>query len=176
MAAVQKISVTEAEKRFNAFGLPDYRLRNVTDLKVVFGHDVKLLKGYSDLTAEQQQLFDAFICNYYNCVGMGLKCGFVPKSIHYVEKITYCVSRPADEWNETPYKEVCAAVFNILLPDGKKRRFKFHNFWIGCRLSSRKNGIRKCLISDSTTWTAWRVCANSRINISIWQSLTHHTE
>ncbi len=105
MAAVQKISVTEAEKRFNAFGLPDYRLRNVTDLKVVFGHDVKLLKGYSDLTAEQQQLFDAFICNYYNCVGMGLKCGFVPKSIHYVEKITYCVSRPADEWNETPYKE-----------------------------------------------------------------------
>lgn len=52
MAAVQKISVTEAEKRFNAFGLPDYRLRNVTDLKVVFGHDVKLLKGYSDLTAE----------------------------------------------------------------------------------------------------------------------------
>lgn len=70
MAAVQKISVTEAEKRFNAFGLPDYRLRNVTDLKVIFGHDVKLLKGYSDLTAEQQQLFDAFICNYYNCVGM----------------------------------------------------------------------------------------------------------
>lgn len=66
MAAVQKISVTEAEKRFNAFGLPDYRLRNVTDLKVIFGHDVKLLKGYSDLTAEQQQLFDAFICNYYN--------------------------------------------------------------------------------------------------------------
>ena len=129
MAAVQKISTAEAEKRFNAFGLTDYRLRNVTDLKVVFGHDVKLLKGYSDLTAEQQKLFDAFICNYYNCVGMGLKCGFVPKSIHYVEKITYCVSRPADEWHESPYKEVCAAVFNILLPNGKKRKFKSFNFY-----------------------------------------------
>lgn len=129
MAAVQKISTAEAEKRFNAFGMSDYRLRNITDLKVVFGHDVRLLKGYSDLTDEQRQLFDAFICNYYNGVGMELKCGFVPKSIHYVEKMNYCVSRPADEWNETPYKEVCAEVYNILLPNGKKRRFKTHNFY-----------------------------------------------
>lgn len=126
MAAVQRISTAEAQKRFEAFGLPDYRLRNTTDLKVVFGHDVKLLKGYSDLTDEQQQLFDAFICTYYNSVGMGLKCGFIPKSIHFVEKITYCVSRPADEWHEEPYKEVCAVMFNIILPNGKKRKMKSH--------------------------------------------------
>lgn len=129
MAAVQRISTAEAQKRFEAFGLPDYRLRNTNDLKVVFGHDVKLLKGYSDLTDEQRQLFDAFICTYYNSVGMGLKCGFVPKSIYYVEKITYCVSRPADEWHEKPYKEICAVMFNIILPNGKKRKLKSHIFY-----------------------------------------------
>lgn len=126
MAAVQRISTAEAQKRFEAFGLPDCRLRNVTDLKVVFGHDVSLLKGYQDLTDEQKRLFGAFICTYYNSVGMGLKCGFIPKSIHYVEKITYCVSRPADEWNESPYKEVCAVQFNIILPGGKIRKMKLH--------------------------------------------------
>ena len=51
----RNLRVKIKRKRFNAFGLPDYRLRNVTDLKVVFGHDVKLLKGYSDLTAEQRK-------------------------------------------------------------------------------------------------------------------------
>lgn len=129
MAAVQKISTNEAQKRFEAFGLSDYRLRSVADLKVVFGYDVRLLKGYSDLTDEQRQLFEAFICTYFNSVGMNLKCGFVPKSIHFVEKITYCVSRSADEWHEEPYKEVCAGIFNIILPNGKKKKLKSHIFY-----------------------------------------------
>lgn len=129
MAAVQRISIAEAQKRFEAFGLADCRLRNIIDLTVVFGHDVRLLKGYPDLAGGQKRLFEAFICAYYNSAGMALKCGLIPKSIHYVEKITYCVPCPADEWHQEPYKKVCAEKFNIILPGGKRRKFKEHNFY-----------------------------------------------
>ena len=126
MAAAKKIGYAEALQRYDAAGLSDYRLKTAFDILTVHGHDIAQLKGYKDLTAEQRNLFNAFIVNYYNGVGMGMRCGFVPKSVHYVEKITYCVSRPADDWHEQPYKEVVAVFFNILLPNGKKKKFKEH--------------------------------------------------
>jgi hypothetical protein len=46
-----------------------------------------------------------------------------------VEKITYYILRPADEWNNTSYKEIVAEKFNILMPDGKKNIFINNTFY-----------------------------------------------
>lgn len=105
-------------------GLITYRLSCLDDLRVIHKVDVTELKGYSNLTSTRQEIFNKFLINFYNANGLGKRMGLVPKSIHYVEKTTYTVSRPADDNHDEPYQEVVCDEYKILLPNGKKKMFK----------------------------------------------------
>ncbi len=77
------------ERKYRKCGLPDYRLRNIGDLKAVHGVDVTELEGYSGLTDENRELFNRTVVRFFNAWGLDNRKELKPKSIHYVTEIEY---------------------------------------------------------------------------------------
>lgn len=114
---------SEIEKLYQMAGITNYQLREASDIAYIYGHNIENLKGFDTLSPNQKTMFREFIVNYYNSCGLDMRAGFVPKSVYYIEKITYCIRRPADECYDKPYNEIAVEKYMMILPDGKTKLF-----------------------------------------------------
>jgi len=79
----------ELERRYEEYGLTDYQLKSLDDLKAVHSIDVTELKGYNELTDENRELFNSTVIRFFNSWGLDNRKELKPKSIHYVTEIEY---------------------------------------------------------------------------------------
>lgn len=70
-------------------GLKDYLLRDVKDIKKVYGLDVLKIDGYENLTYEQKELYKKFIVNFFNRWGLEARATIKPQSVGYFEDYNY---------------------------------------------------------------------------------------
>lgn len=118
----------QVEKIFEINGLNDYRLNSIEDLEKCLGIDAKEVKGYEYLTEENKHIYENFIVNYYNSIGMNSKINTIPKAINYVEEVDYTAPHPDAETDEN-YKDCVVSIKTeiiVLKADGSKR--KLHTY------------------------------------------------
>lgn len=73
----------QLEKLYQANGIPDYQLRNITDLFKCHGINAKEVEGYTGLHDIQKRIFEKFIVNYFNRHGMEARATIIPKQISH---------------------------------------------------------------------------------------------
>lgn len=76
----------EIMRKFEEHNLVDYQLGDIEDLKYVFNIDVNNIQGYSTLDDSNKQLFNEFIVNFLNGLGIDSKLCVDPLSIYFVEE------------------------------------------------------------------------------------------
>ena len=67
----------------------DYLLRDIEDIKKVYGIDVLKIDGYENLTYEQKELYKKFIVNFFNRWGLEARATIKPQSIGCFEDYNY---------------------------------------------------------------------------------------
>ena len=75
----------ELIKKFKENNIVDYQLKNEKDLYEIFGIDTEKIDGYSTLSDSNKQLFNKFIVNFLNGLGIDSKIALTPESIFFVE-------------------------------------------------------------------------------------------
>ena len=110
----------QLERKYEDCGLNDYKLKTLDNLREIHGVDVRELSGYSGLTDDNRKLFDMTVLRFYNAHGLDSRKQLLPKSVNYVEEVTYCksVNGYGDDYGET-----AGSVINIIDRSGKKHRF-----------------------------------------------------
>lgn len=103
---------------------PDYQLRNWEDILAIHNFDIRKTKGYSDLTQEQKDLFESYVCEHMNGVGLNTKITMFPVSVHFVREYAYCEKEVWDEEDGRSYRMQIGREWVILKPDGKTKKFK----------------------------------------------------
>lgn len=110
----------QLQYRYLKRGLEDFNLKSIEDFEDVFSLEVKFIRGFNELSEDNKQVFNNFLINYLNCIGLNTKAVFVPLSIYYVEEIILSGKMQEDEEYYTEYSRQ----FYILHPDGKKEKMK----------------------------------------------------
>ena len=80
----------EMTGKYEERGLTDYQLFTLEDLKEIHDVDVTKLSGYSGLSAENKELFDITVLQFYNAQGLNSRLKLRPKAVNYVLDVTYC--------------------------------------------------------------------------------------
>jgi hypothetical protein len=101
-------------------GLDDFCLNSIKDFENVFNMEVDQIEGYKELSEDKKQVFESFLINYLNRIGLNTKAAFIPVSIYYVEEITLGGKMQEDDEYYMEYSRQ----FYILRPDGKKEKMK----------------------------------------------------
>ncbi|MDY6058707.1 hypothetical protein ACV3VG_13955 [Clostridium perfringens] len=66
------LTYEEIEERYIKFNIPGhYQFQNAEQVKQVFGWDFRTMRGFKDLTEEDQKLAEHLVCNYLNSFGIG---------------------------------------------------------------------------------------------------------
>lgn len=107
----------QIEKIYEALGIKSSRLKSLEELEERYGIKVKEIKGYNNLTEENKKIFNNFILNYFNQLGMRTKQAFKPVQINYVEETDFISDDPDDPECELFSKIVIKAIYQ----DGKKK-------------------------------------------------------
>lgn len=109
------------EMKYIKLGLYDYQLKTLDNLLQIYNFDVRKLSGYSLLSDENRELFNNTILRFYNAHGLDSRLSLSPKSVNYVEEITYfkfvCDS-------EDRYFEDVAVFTNIVDRSGNIHEYK----------------------------------------------------
>ncbi len=106
----------QIEKIYEALGIKSSRLKSLEELEK-YGIKVKEIKGYNNLTEENKIIFNNFILNYFNQLGMRTKLAFEAVQVNYVEEIDSISKDPDDPECELFSKIVIKAIYK----DGKKK-------------------------------------------------------
>ena len=85
----------QIEKIYETLGIKSSRLKSLEELEA-YGIKVKEIKGYNNLTEENKKIFNNFILNYFNQLGMRTKLNFEAIQINYVEETDYVAEDPDD--------------------------------------------------------------------------------
>jgi len=101
------------ENLYKNNGLINYKLGNTSDLLKVHGIDFKAVKGYSELDDIHRSIYEKFIINFMNGLGLESRISLIPKAIYYVEDISYVVP-------EEDYFLVVGGHINIIDRNGAK--------------------------------------------------------
>ena len=84
---------------YKSNGIEDYKLRNTEDLYKIYGIDFKDVKGYNNLADSNRLIFEKFIINFYNALGLESRSSLIPKGIFWIESIQYLVKEnPEDDY------------------------------------------------------------------------------
>lgn len=75
----------------------DFCLRTVEDFEKVFLMNVADIEGYTTLNENQQVIFNQFLVNYLNGLGLNTKATFIPVKVFYVDEIHKCYRYAVDE-------------------------------------------------------------------------------
>ena len=106
----------QIENIYEALGIKSSRLKSLEELEK-YGIKVKEIKGYNNLIEENKIIFNNFILNYFNQLGMRTKQAFKPIQINYVEEIDFISDDPDDPECELFSKIVIKAIYK----NGKKK-------------------------------------------------------
>ncbi len=81
---------------YREYHLNDYQLRDIEDLEAIYQIDVNHLEGYRTLSDQNKQLFDKFIVNFINGLGIDAKLCVDPESIYFVEEFESAIKDPEE--------------------------------------------------------------------------------
>jgi len=79
----------QIEKMYEINGLKDYKLKTTGDLLKVHGIDFKEVRGYNRLDDLNRVIYEKFIVNLFNGLGLESRATMIPEGIYYVEDIGY---------------------------------------------------------------------------------------
>ena len=89
----------QLEKLYEVNGLKDYRLKTTDDLLKTHGIDFKAVEGYTRLDDLNKFLYEKFIVNFLNGLGLDSRMALIPKGIFFVEDFDYVVKEnPEDDY------------------------------------------------------------------------------
>ena len=90
---------SQLEKLYEVNGLKDYRLKTADDLLRTHGINFKAVEGYTRLDDVNKLLYEKFIINLFNGLGLDSRMTMIPKGIYYVEDFDYLVKEnPEDDY------------------------------------------------------------------------------
>lgn len=112
----------QLEKHYEVNGLKDYKLRTTDDLLRTHGINFKAVDGYTKLDDMNKLLYERFLVNFFNGLGLNSRATMVPKAIYYVEDVFYLVK----ENSEDDYPTVAGRLVLIINENGLKT---FHRLW-----------------------------------------------
>ncbi len=100
---------TKLENLYKQHGLTDFKLRTTDDILKIFGIDCQSIKGFDTLDDENKELYQKFIVNFYNGLGLGSKATLVPESIFWVEDTVYLAKESPENsyWTEVGGMQKC---------------------------------------------------------------------
>lgn len=102
-------------------------LNNAEELLEMYGIDFKKVKGYEDLNDINKKIFEKFIVNFYNGLGLDSRNHLVPLGIYWVEHNDHLTKEPDDYYPEDDYFVVCGSTIYAIDKDGKKT---LHRKWV----------------------------------------------
>lgn len=112
----------QLEKIYEVNGLKDYKLKTTDDLLKTHGVDFKAVEGYARLDDVNKLLYEKFIVNLFNGLGLDSRMTMIPKGIYFVEDFDYLVKEdPNDE-----YWQVAGGVVMAIDKNGLKT---VHRTW-----------------------------------------------
>lgn len=125
----------QIENIYEALGIKSSRIKSLEELEK-YGIKVKEIKGYNNLTEENKIIFNNFILNYFNQLGMRTKQAFKPIQINYVEETDFVSDDPDDPECELFSKIVIKAIYQ----DGKKKVIhQFGNQYKGLKIKRKSS-------------------------------------
>ena len=90
---------SQLEKLYEVNGLKDYKLRTADDMLRTHGINFKAVEGYTRLDDVNKLLYEKFIVNLFNGLGLDSRITMIPKGIFFVEEIDYLVKEdPKDDY------------------------------------------------------------------------------
>lgn len=99
-------------------------LRTIEDVKNIHNFDVTETTGYEDLTEENKRIFEAYVLQHMNSVGMNTKITMWPKSVHFVREYSYCTAPEWDEYEKKNVRWEIGREYIILKANGRTKKFK----------------------------------------------------
>lgn len=112
----------QLEKLYEINGLKDYKLRNTDDLLKTHGIDYREVAGFKRLDDVNRQLYEKFIINFFNGLGLDSRMTLIPKGIYYVQDYDLLVK----ENPEDDYYNVAGGVVMAIDRNGLKT---VHRIW-----------------------------------------------
>jgi len=88
---------SQLEKLYEVNGLKDYRLKTADDLLRTHGINFKAVEGYTRLDDVNKLLYEKFIINLFNGLGLDSRMTMIPKGIYYVEDFDYLVKENPED-------------------------------------------------------------------------------
>ncbi len=88
----------QLEKLYEVNGLTNYKLKTTDDLLKTHGVDFKKVAGYTRLDDLNKLLYEKFIVNLFNGLGLDSRMTMNPKGIFFVEDFDYAVKNPGDDY------------------------------------------------------------------------------
>lgn len=90
---------SQLETLYKVNGIADYKLRNTEDLLKVHGIDFKAVEGYNRLDDLNRTIYQKFIINFLNGLGLESRAELIPKAIYFAEETKLLVKEnPEDEY------------------------------------------------------------------------------
>lgn len=119
-----RTSYKEVTTLYQHYGIHDYMLRTIEDVKNIHNFDVTETTGYEDLTEENKRIFEAYVLQHMNSVGMNTKITMWPKSVHFVREYSYCTAPEWDEYEKKNVRWEIGREYIILKANGRTKKFK----------------------------------------------------
>jgi hypothetical protein len=113
----------QIENLYEVNGLTDYKLKTTGDLLKCHGIDFKAVDGYNRLDDLNRAIYEKFIINIFNGIGLESRATLIPKGIYWVEDITLLVK----ENPEDDYFNVAGGIINVIDRNGLK---SVHHTWL----------------------------------------------
>lgn len=115
------------QMKYEVRGLTGYKLQSLEDIKAIYGQDIRLLKGFSDLSKDNQDLFKKFIVNFFNAWGLDTRPQFTLQQVNYVQETVYMKPSEDLEVLEGSVYEDVATVIKRLNSKGMYVKFLVYN-------------------------------------------------
>lgn len=119
-----RTSYREVTELYQKYGRNDFRLKSVEDILNIHNFDILETPGYEDLTEENKRLFEEYVITHMNSVGMNTKITMWPKSVHFVEELTYCGPEEWDEEEQRSFRWEIGRETIIVKANGRTKKFK----------------------------------------------------
>jgi len=112
----------QLENLYKVNGLKDYKVRTTDDLLKTYGINFKAVEGYSRLDDGNKRLYEKFIVNIFDGLGLDSRRTMIPKGIYFVEDFDYIITGNPD----ANYFTVAGGLVKIIDKDGSKT---VHRSW-----------------------------------------------
>jgi len=98
-------------------------LNNAGELLEMYGVDFKSVKGFEELSDTNKEIFEAFIVNFFNGLGLESRTHLIPLGIYWVEHNEHLTKEdPQDD-----YYIVCGSTIYAIDREGNK---VLHRKWV----------------------------------------------